>query len=97
MAMGAGVVLVPWSSIEVTKFKTLTRRARSSRQAQLRQMKEELSEFLQGDDDDVAWMLDCRLICSSHEGVKSILDWNPRLQRKGATVQARMRVMMGLP
>ena len=65
MAMGAGVVLVPWSSIEVTKFKTLTRRARSSRQAQLRQMKEELSEFLQGDDDDdVAWMLDCRLICS---------------------------------
>ena len=64
MAMGAGVVLVPWSSIEVTKFKTLTRRARSSRQAQLRQMKEELSEFLQGDDDDVAWMLDCRLICN---------------------------------
>ena len=64
MAMGAGVVLVTWSSIEVTKFKTLTRRARSSRQAQLRQMKEELSEFLQGDDDDVAWMLDCRLICS---------------------------------
>ena len=65
--VSAGVGLVWWSdrlSFEVTKFRTLSRRARSSRQAQLRQMKEELSEFLQGDDDDAAWMLDCRLICN---------------------------------
>ena len=48
---------------EVTKFKTLSRRAKSSRQAQLRQMKEELSEFMQGDDDDdVTWMLDCAAV-----------------------------------
>ena len=55
-------VLVWWSdrlSFEVTKFKTLSRRARSSRQAQLRQMKEELARFLNG---DVTWMLDCTLI-----------------------------------
>ncbi|CAE7241909.1 unnamed protein product, partial [Symbiodinium necroappetens] len=37
---------------KVTKFKTLSRRARSSRQVQLRQMKEELAPFLNGDDSE---------------------------------------------